>query len=131
MSEFKNLSNIYYSPKGFWKGLEAMKKLAKKARVSEDAAKLWLMKQAIWQIYLPAPKHVLRPKFDVTPPKVKVVQNLILIWYQKVFSNSQGQSVSNSQGQSDPNSQGQSGPKIYVGHMGKFSNYCIWTSDLN
>jgi len=62
------LSDIYYSPKGFWKGLEAVKKLAQEAGVSEDKAKLWLMKQAIWQIYLPAPKHIPRPKFDVSSP---------------------------------------------------------------
>jgi len=30
------LSNIYYSPKGFWKELEAVKKLAKEAGVPED-----------------------------------------------------------------------------------------------
>ena len=52
------LSKIYYSPNGFWKGLEAVKKLAQEAGVSEDVAKLWLMKQAIWQIYLPVPKNI-------------------------------------------------------------------------
>jgi len=44
----QKLSRIYYSPKGFWKGLAAVKKLAQEAKVSEDVAKLWLMKQAIW-----------------------------------------------------------------------------------
>ena len=43
----RNLSKIYYSPRGFWKGLSAVKKLAEAAGVSEDEAKLWLMKQAI------------------------------------------------------------------------------------
>ena len=52
----QKLSRIYYSPKGFWKGLSAVKKLAESAKVSEDEAKLLLMKQAIWQIYLPAPR---------------------------------------------------------------------------
>ena len=41
------LSRIYYSPKGFWKGLPAVKKSAKEAGMSEDVEKLWLMKQAI------------------------------------------------------------------------------------
>ena len=31
-------------------------------------AKDWLKKQAIWQIYLPAPKHIPRPRFDVVVP---------------------------------------------------------------
>jgi len=62
----KTLSRIYCSPKGFWKGLDAVKKLAREAGVSEDEVKLWLMKQAIWQIYLPVPKNIPRPKFDVS-----------------------------------------------------------------
>jgi len=66
MCEFKKLSKIYYSPKGFWKGLEAVKKLAQEMGVSEDVAKFWLMKQAIWQIYLPALKYIPRPTFAVT-----------------------------------------------------------------
>ena len=64
----KTLSKIYYGPRGFWKGLEAVKKLAQEAGVSEDVAKLWLMKQAIWQIYLPVPWVIPRPKFDVSSP---------------------------------------------------------------
>ena len=43
----RKLSRVYYSPKGFLKGLPAVKKLAKEAGVSKDVAKLWLMKQAI------------------------------------------------------------------------------------
>ena len=39
--ENKKLSRIYYSPKGFWKGLPAVKKLSQEAGVTEDEAKLW------------------------------------------------------------------------------------------
>ena len=49
----RKLSRICYSPRGIWKGLTAVKKLAKEAGVCEDNTKLWLMMQAIWQIYLP------------------------------------------------------------------------------
>ena len=31
-------------------------------------APAWPKKQAIWHIYLPAPRHILRPKFDVSVP---------------------------------------------------------------
>ena len=58
------LSRVYYGPKNFWKGLPAFKKLAKEG-VSEDVAKLWPMKRTIWQIYLPALKHIPRTTFDV------------------------------------------------------------------
>jgi hypothetical protein len=64
----KSLSKIYYSPKGYWRGISAIKKLATSAKVSEEDAKNWLKKQAIWQIYLPAPKYIPRPKFDISIP---------------------------------------------------------------
>ena len=62
------LAKIFYSPQGYWKGVSAIKKLAEAAKVPENVAKQWLYKQAIWQIYLPAPRYFLRPKFDVSTP---------------------------------------------------------------
>ena len=59
------MEKIYCSPKGFWKGHTAIKKLSKEAKVSEKQAFEFLRKQAIWQIYLPAPKKIIRPRFDV------------------------------------------------------------------
>ena len=61
-----NVAKIYYSPQGYWIGPAAIKKLAQAAKVSEDAAKKWLINQALWQIYLPAPKHIPCPKFDLS-----------------------------------------------------------------
>ena len=60
------MEKIYYSPKGFWKGPSAVSKLAKEAKVSQKQALEFLKMQAIWQIYLPAPKKIIRPKFDVS-----------------------------------------------------------------
>ena len=48
--------------------MSAIKKLAEAAKVPENVIKQWLFKQALWQIYLPAPRHVPRPKFDVATP---------------------------------------------------------------
>ena len=62
------LAKIYYSPQGYWKGVSAIKKLAEAAKVPENVSKQWLYKQALWQIYLPAPRHIPRPKFDVATP---------------------------------------------------------------
>lgn len=64
----QKLTRLYYSPRGYWKGLAAIKKLAAAAKVSETKAKDFLKKQAIWQIYLPAPRHIPRPHFDVSTP---------------------------------------------------------------
>ena len=78
------LEKIYYSPRGYWKGLAAIKKLASAAKVSEDVAKDWLKKQAIWQIYLPAPRHIPRPKFDVTIPNEVHQADLLFLPHDKV-----------------------------------------------
>ena len=45
------LSKLDYSTNGYWKGYAAISKLAETAKVSEDNAKEWLEKQALWQIY--------------------------------------------------------------------------------
>ena len=83
--ENKKLSRIYYSPKGFWKGLPAVKKLSQEAGVTEDEAKLWLMKQAIWQIYLPAPRgNIPRPSFDVNFPNAVHQADLLFLPHDKL-----------------------------------------------
>ena len=55
-----------------------MKKLAAAAKVSEDLAKNWLAKQALWQIYLPAQRYIPRPKFDVYSPNAMHQADLFL-----------------------------------------------------
>ena len=78
------LSKIYYSPKGYWKGLAAVKKLAAAAKVAEDVAKKWLAKQAFWQIYLPAPRCIPRPKFDVFSPNAVHQADLLFLPHDKL-----------------------------------------------
>ncbi|GFR66074.1 hypothetical protein ElyMa_005548100 [Elysia marginata] len=78
------LSKIYYSPRGYWKGLTAVKKLASAAKVSEDVAKDWLKKQAIWQIYLPAPRRIPRPKFDVGTPNEVHQADLLFLPHDRI-----------------------------------------------
>ena len=80
-----DLAKIYYSPKGYWKGLAAIKKLASAAKVSEDVAKDWLKKQAIWQIYLPAPRHIPQwPKFDVSVPNEVHQADILFLPHDRV-----------------------------------------------
>ena len=60
------MEKIFYSPKGFWfwKGLPAVEKLSNE--VSKKQALEFLKKQAVWQIYLPPPKKIIRPRFDAS-----------------------------------------------------------------
>ena len=78
------LAKIYYSPQGYWKGVSAIKKLADAAKVPKDAAKQWLIKQALWQIYLPAPRNVPRPKFDVATPNSVHQADLLFLPHDKL-----------------------------------------------
>jgi len=78
------LSKIYYSHQGYWKGTTAIKKLAEAAHVPEDSAKVWLTRQALWQIYLPAPRYVPRPKFDVTAPNSVHQADLLFLPHDKL-----------------------------------------------
>eukprot|EP00745_Piridium_sociabile_P016162 TRINITY_DN24020_c0_g2_i2.p1 TRINITY_DN24020_c0_g2~~TRINITY_DN24020_c0_g2_i2.p1 ORF type:complete len:119 (+),score=5.15 TRINITY_DN24020_c0_g2_i2:103-459(+) len=61
-------STIYYYPQGYWNGRVAIDNLSTAAGVSTEAAKKWLSKQAIWQIYFPAPRRIFRPHFINTKP---------------------------------------------------------------
>ena len=78
------MEKIYYSPKGFWKDHSAIKKLAKEAKVSEKQAFEFLKKQAVWQIYLPAPKTIIRPRFDVSA-KDEVLQQICCFYHMTLL----------------------------------------------
>ena len=78
------LAKIYYSPQGYWKGTSAIKKIAEAAKVPENSAKQCLIRQAIWQIYLPAPRYVPRPKFDVATPKSVHQADLLFLPHDKL-----------------------------------------------
>ena len=80
----KKLERRYYSPQGYWKGISAIKKLAVAAKVPEVVAKEWLFKQALWQIYLPAPRYIPRLKFDVPTPNKVHQADLLFLPHDKV-----------------------------------------------
>ena len=62
------MEQVYYSAKGYWKGYAAIQKLAREAKVSEEEARKWLEKQALWQIYLSPPEYIPRPRWTVSKP---------------------------------------------------------------
>ena len=47
-------------------------------------ARAWLKKQAIWQIYLSAPRHIPRPKFDVGVPNEVHQADLLFLPHDRV-----------------------------------------------
>ena len=52
--------------------------------MTEQQTKDWLKKQAIWQIYLPAPRHLPWPKFDVAVPNEVHQANLLFLPHGRV-----------------------------------------------
>ena len=64
----KKLSKLFYSTDGYWKGMTAISKLAKAAKVDESVAKKWLEKQVLWQVYLPPPPYIPRPHYEISKP---------------------------------------------------------------
>ena len=78
------LSKIYYSPKGYRNGLAAVKKLSSTAKVGEEVAKRWLAIQTLWQIYLPAPRYIPRPKLDVSLPNAVHQADLLFLPHEKL-----------------------------------------------
>lgn len=83
-TEATRLAEIYYSPVGYWKGIAAIKKLAAAAKVSETTALEWLKRQSIWQIYLPAPRYIPRPKFDVSEVNEVHQADLLFLPHDKI-----------------------------------------------
>ena len=62
----KKFEQIYYSDGGYWRGKSAIQKLAKELGSTKEEAEKWLLKQPLYQIYLPAPKYIPRPNASMS-----------------------------------------------------------------
>lgn len=78
------LSRLYYSQSGYWKGMTAVNKLVEKTGLSANTVKQWLSKQAVWQIYLPPPKKIIRPKFENSRPNDTHQIDLLYLPHDKI-----------------------------------------------
>ena len=62
----KKFERIYYSDDGYWRGKIAIQRLAKTSGSTKKEAERWLLKQPLYQIYLPAPKYIPRPSASMS-----------------------------------------------------------------
>ena len=62
----KKFEQIYYSDGGYWRGKSAIQRLAKASGSTKEEAERWLLKQPLYQIYLPAPKYIPRPNASMS-----------------------------------------------------------------
>ena len=47
----KQLSDSFYSPKGYWKGESAVDQLHRETGINKPLVRRWLKEQALWQLY--------------------------------------------------------------------------------
>ena len=57
----KKFKQTYCSDDGYWRGKSAIQKLSKTSGSTKEETERWLLKQPLYQIYLPSPKYVPRP----------------------------------------------------------------------
>ena len=57
---------IYYSDGGYLRGKSAIQKLSRASGSTKEEAEKWLLKQPLYQIYLPAPKYIPRPNASMS-----------------------------------------------------------------
>ena len=62
----KKFKQIYYSDGGYLRGKSAIQRLAKALGSMKEEAEKWLLKQPLYQIYLPAPTYVPRPNASMS-----------------------------------------------------------------
>ena len=62
----KKFNQTYYSDDGYWRGKSAIQKLSKATGSTEEEAEMWLLKQPLYQIYLPSPKYIPRPNASMS-----------------------------------------------------------------
>ena len=62
----KKFNQTYYSDDGYWRGKSAIQKLSKATVSTKEIAERWLLKQPLYQIYLPPPKYIPRPNASMS-----------------------------------------------------------------
>ena len=62
----KKFKQIYHSDDGYWTGKSAIQKLSKASGSTKEEAENWLLKQSLFQIYLPPPKYIPRPNASMS-----------------------------------------------------------------
>ena len=62
----EKFKQIYYSDGGYWRGKSAIQRLTKASGSTKEEADKWLLKQPLYQIYLPAPKYIPRPNASMS-----------------------------------------------------------------
>ena len=74
----QTLTDMYYQPTHMWRGDKAIKLLLKETKIGKKWVIQWISLQALWQVFLPDPKHIVRRHFDIT--KVNQMHQVDLLY---------------------------------------------------
>ena len=83
----KALAEIYYKPENLRKGRKAIIELRKVTKFTAKKVKIWLGKQALWQVHIPPPKRIDHPHFYVTEVNKMHQADLLYLPHDKVYRN--------------------------------------------
>ena len=81
------LRDTYYKPGNLWKGKKAIKMLQGLTHIKPKKVKLWLGKQAFWQVNYPGPRHIIRPHYEITTPNEMHQFDLLYMPGDEVYGN--------------------------------------------
>lgn len=79
------MRDIYYQPENLWRGRKAIKLLQKESGEPLKAVRAWLATQALWQVFLPRPKHIDYAHFYVTEVNKIHQADLLYLPHDKLY----------------------------------------------
>ena len=83
----QTLTDIYYQPTHMWRGDKAIELLLKKSKIGKKKVIEWISLQALWQVFLPDPKRIVRRHFDITKVNQMHQVDLLFLTHDTVYGN--------------------------------------------
>ena len=80
-----DLKEIYYKPEHMWKGKVAIEKLSAASGLPKEECQKFLENQVIYQIYLPAPRNIIRNSFLEDTPNALHQADLLFLPHDEGF----------------------------------------------
>ena len=83
----QTLTDIYYQPTHMWRGDKAIELLLKETKIGKKWVIQWISLQALWQVFLPDPKRIVRRHFDITKVNQMHQVDLLFLTHDTVYGN--------------------------------------------
>ena len=83
----QTLTDIYYQPTHMWRGDKAIELLIKETKIGKKKVIQWISLQALWQVFLPDPKRIVRRHFDITKVNQEHQVDLLFLTHDTVYGN--------------------------------------------